>query len=296
MEDELQEVRDNFFVGNFAKAYQLSESTVLSNDLTQAENEAILARCCFALAKYDQLKSMQNSENHGQKASALMAVISKSPKEQARLAAGEALKKLAKDTQDLTASMLAAIVTANEGNYTDAVQIAKGQQTLEMNALSIFFCLICNQVGMAERMLQEMKGTNDDSVAFRLASAAVKLATGDPEEAYLTYCDLSGQFPASDGEDGGSGSVLLQNGKAVANMQRGMFTEAVEDLQRALVVAPNDADTLVNLCCCATNLGKDDEFNQHYAKLEQVAKTHPYVVKTQGLTQVFARFKASVAA
>merc|ERR1712232_849593 len=142
----------------------------------------------------------------------------------------------------------------------------------------------------------DMKGTNDDSGAFRLAQAAVHLATGNPEEAYLTYCDLSAQFPVVEGDDSGAGSVLLLTGKAVANMQRGMFSEAVEDLQRSLTTAPNDADTLVNLCCCMTHLGRKEEFRQHYAKLEQVSPMHPYVVKTQGIKNVFARYKASLSA
>merc|ERR1712032_113140 len=125
-----------------------------------------------------------------------------------------------------------------------------------MQALCVFICLICNQVGQAEKLIQEMQGSNDDSAAFRLASAAVKLATGDPEEAYLTYCDLSTQFPQVEGEDSGQGFALLQTGKALANMQRGMFSEAVEDLQRAHQASPNDPDVMVNLCCCMTHLQK----------------------------------------
>lgn len=294
MEDELQEVRDNFYVGNFAKTLQMSEGVMPSSDLTQFENDAMSARCFYAIGKFDQLKAMQNSQNPGQKATALFAVITKAPKEQVRNSAKEHLLKLAKETQDMTATMLAAIVTAGDGSYTDAVQMCKTHPTLEMQALCVFFALLCNQAAMAEKMLLDMKGSNDDSVAYRMASAAVKLATGDPEEAYLTYCDLSAQFPAVDGEEGGS--VLMETGKAVANMQRGMFTEAVEDLQRALTQAPDDADILVNLCCCTTHLNKLDEFQQHFAKLEKVKPAHPYVVKTQGISQAFARFKASVKA
>merc|ERR1712087_717841 len=109
---------------------------------------------------------------------------------------------------------------------------------------------------------------NDDSATYRLAAAAVKLATGDPEEAYLSYCDLVTQYPA-DGQDSETGSVLLQTGKALANMQRGMFNEAVDDLQRAHSVSLNDPDVLVNLCCCMTHLGKNEEFQQYYAALEK---------------------------
>jgi len=52
---------------------------------------------------------------------------------------------------------------------------------------------------------------------------------------------------------------------------------------RALAAAPNDPDVLVNLCCCMTHLGKSDEFQQYYSKLEQVSPVHPFVVKTQSI-------------
>merc|ERR1711953_708387 len=97
-----------------------------------------------------------------------------------------------------------------------------------------------------------------------------------------------------EGEDSSTGSVLLQTGKALANMQRGMYAEAVEDLDRARAVAPNDPDVLVNLCCCMTHLGKKDEFQQYYSNLEKSCPTHPYVVKSQSIKTAFTRFKASL--
>jgi len=295
-DDELQEVRDNFYVGNFQKALQMCESTQGSHDLAQNELRATLARCCLSIPLFDRLKAMQNSDCPGEQAAALMAVILKSRNEQQKASAKEKLYGLAAQTHDMSCAMMAAITYAMDGSWNDAVQQTKAHPTLEMQALCVFLCLSCNQFSMAEKKLAEMAGNNDDSAVFRLATAAVKLATGDPEEAYLTYCDLSTQFPPADGEDSESGSVLLQTGKALANMQRGMYTEAVEDLQRAVAVAPNDPDVLVNMCCCVTHLGKKDEFQTYYAKLEQTCPTHAYVVKTQSLTDVFTRFKASLAA
>jgi len=295
-DDELQEVRDNFYVGNFQKALTLCETTTPSNDIAQSELGATLARCCLSIPLFDRLKVMQNSDCAGQRAAALMAVIMKSKNEQQKASAKERLVALAKETQDMSSAMLSAISLAMDGSWTEAVQLTKAHPTLEMQALCVFFCLACNQVTVAEKILHEMSGSNDDSASFRLASAAVKLATGDPEEAYLTYCDLSTQLPPVEGEDSSTGSVLLQTGKALANMQRGMYAEAVEDLQRAVSVAPNDPDVLVNLCCCMIHLEKREEFQQCYAKLEQACPTHPYVAKTQGLTSAFARFKASLEA
>jgi Flp pilus assembly protein TadD len=292
MEDELQEVRDNFYVGNFQKTLQLCESAVPSSDIAQFECDAILARCALSMGMTEKLKAMTNAESPGQRASALYHVSTKSPNEAQRQKAKEKLKDHIAEKQDLSSSILGANMLAFDGNYQDAVNLTSAHPTLEMQALRVFLFLMCNQVGMAEKEIKDMKGSNEDSAAFLMASAAVYLASGNPEEAYLTYCDLSSKFPAVDGEDGGS--VLLETGKGLANMMRGMWQEALEDLQRANQLAPNDADVLVNLCCCMTHSGKKDEFQQYYSKLEQVSPAHPYVKKTQGIKDTFARFKASL--
>jgi len=297
-DDELQEVRDNFYVGNFQKALLMAENTSASTEFAQSELGALLARCCLSGNVVERLKSkeMQNSEYPGQRATVFMMIMLKSRQDAQRNLARDRLLTLAKETQDMSCTLLAAIAHGMDGNWKDAAEMTKAHPTLEMQALCVMFCLSCNQAGMAEKLMNEMQGANDDSAVFRLANAAVKMAVGDPEEAYLTYCDLSTQFPPKEDEDSGSGSTLLQVGKALANMQRGMYSEALEDLQRAYAMSPNDQDVLVNLCCCMTHLGKKEEFQQYYAKLEQAAPTHPYVVKTQGMKNVFTKFKASLEA
>jgi len=292
MDDELQEIRDNFHVGNFQKVMDLCGSASNLSDLAQSECDATFARACLCLQLIDKLKAMTSSECPGQKASALTAIISKTKNETQKGQAKERLVSLAKETQDLTSNILAACMYAKEGSWQEAAALTQAHPTVEMQALRTFFLLSCNQVEQAERSLQ-LTGTGDDSAAFRLAQAAVHIAAGNAEEAYLICCDLATQFPAVDGEDNSAGSLLLLTGKAVANMQRGMFAEAVEDLQRATQLAPNDPDVLVNLCCCATHLRKQDDFHTNLQKLEQVDPAHPYLVKTQALSTAFQRFKAS---
>merc|ERR1712039_289604 len=112
MDEELQEIRDNFYVGNFQKCLQLCESAKAANfdDVAQAELGATLARCCLSIPIFDRLKAMQNSEMPGQQAAALMAVILKSKNEQQRGSAKERLQTLASSSQDPSCAMLAAIV------------------------------------------------------------------------------------------------------------------------------------------------------------------------------------------
>lgn len=288
MDDELQEVRDNFMVGNYTKALQLAEETSVSSDIAQGEKDAILARCCLALQEYNRLKSMQNSAVPGQRAAAMTAVLTMSKNEGQKQTAKERLLELAKESHDLSTNILAASVLALGGDNAEAIALTANHPTLEMQALRVYLFLRINRTDLAERQLRDMSRTNDDSAAYRLAQAAVHLGTGNAEEAYLTYSDLGAQF--DQGEE--SNSVLLLNGKAVANMQRGLFSEAVEDLQRALVLAPNDPEVLSNLCCCATHLAQKDEFQTHYKKLEAVSPTHPHVVKTQAIKNAFAKFSA----
>merc|ERR1719230_2285240 len=132
----------------------------------------------------DKLKTMTASESPGQRAAAFYHVITRSPKEEQKQKAKEKLKEHIAEKQDMSSSILGANVLVMDGNYQDALNLTVAHPTLEMQALRVFIYLICNQVASAEKQLQEMKGSNDDSAAYQMASAAVHLATGNPEEAY----------------------------------------------------------------------------------------------------------------
>jgi tetratricopeptide (TPR) repeat protein len=291
LEDELQEARDNFFIGNFERAIELCQAAAAMDDMTANEANAMVGRAYLSLSNMEKIKTMQNAECPGQRAAALFAVLTRSRNEQQKEQAKERLIALAKETGDMHCAAMTASIYAGDGLWNDAVQTASSHPTLEMQALKVFFLLMCNQVDMAEKRLREAAGSNDDSGAYRLAQAAVHLATGNAEEAYLTYCDLATQFPKQQGEE--VGSLLLQTGKGVSNMQRGMWTEAVEDLTSVLDQDRPDANVLVNLCTCATHLGNREDFEKHLARLTQIAPTHPFVVKTQSISTAFQRFAAS---
>merc|ERR1719211_534049 len=103
---------------------------------------------------------MKNSDCPGHKATLFMAVLLKG-KDSAKASAKEKLLDLAKQTQDPSCAMLAAIALAMDGSWTEAVQMTKVHPTQEMQALCVFFYLGCNQVTQAEKKLQEMSGNND---------------------------------------------------------------------------------------------------------------------------------------
>lgn len=233
---------------------------------------------------------MQNSESPGQKAAALMAVFSKTRNEQQKASAKERLVELAKQTHDPSTTALAAMAHCAQNELLDAVQLTQGATQTELQALRVQTFLMMNRLDMAEKQLRELQGTNDDSAVTRLASCAVNLQNGNSQEAFLTYCDLETQYLG----EGDAVSTLLLNGKAVANMQRALFTEAWEDLARAHAVAPNDATTLVNLVSCSANLKNEEEFQKHLKTLEDSQPANPYVMKSKQMSDAFARFANSV--
>merc|ERR1719440_1993239 len=152
----------------------------------------------------DKLKAFMGSESPGQRAAAFFHVITRSPKEEQKQKGKEKLKEHIAEKQDMSSSILGANILAMDGNYQDALNLTLAHPTLEMQALRVFIYLMCTQAGLAEKQLQEMAGNNDESACYQIASAAVHLATGNPEESYLTYCDLASKFPIVEGEDSGS--------------------------------------------------------------------------------------------
>lgn len=58
---------------------------------------------------------------------------------------------------------------------------------------------------------------------------------------------------------------FLLKGKAVANMQRHQWSEAMEDLLRAHQQDPTDVDTLVNLIVCCNWLKETEDASRHLA-------------------------------
>jgi tetratricopeptide (TPR) repeat protein len=100
-------------------------------------------------------------------------------------------------------------------------------------------------------------------------------------DAYLCYSDLIAQFNAES-------SVILSNGRAVANIQRGLYNESQEDLEIALAAPPEDPDTLANLTCALVHQGKFIESRKLLEQLTAVRPDHPLVKRAESVRALFA--------
>merc|ERR1719453_571817 len=145
------------------------EGATCSNDLSQGERDSLLARCYLSLGQYDKLKAMQNSDCPGQKATALMAVFSKTRNEQQKASAKDRLVELAKTSHDAPTTALAAMAMASSNELTDAVQLTQGASQMEMQALRVQLFMQMHRMDLAEKQLRELTATSDDSSVTRLA-------------------------------------------------------------------------------------------------------------------------------
>ncbi|EER19506.1 Coatomer subunit epsilon, putative [Perkinsus marinus ATCC 50983] len=302
MEDELLEVRDSFYVGAYSRSLQLSEQTAVSSDMVAAEKEALNARCYLAAGMLDHIKGMQHSPNPALKATALMAVFLRTPQENQRKTALDRLQELATTTKDPTALYYYATALSSSGQgamgAVDAINLTKEYANPEMLAVRAFLAISIDRLDLAERSLKELAKmcAGDESAAAKYANAVCSIMKGDNEEAYLIMTDLGSQYSCDEMSPGGTESVLLTNGKAVANIQRGMYQEAYDDLIRLLQLDQRNADTLVNLACAATHLGKLEEAQKYKETLQQLSHVGCAKAYTSGLQELsnsFSRFQAS---
>lgn len=283
----MHEVRERYYVGAYNGALTYSAKVKPRNDVTEAEKKGLEARSWLATGKYSQLKDKRESPDASERCTALMAMFLKQKDGPQKRKHFDALLQLAQSSKDLTATYLAAAAAAALGNIVDAIEITKGcGQTPDIMALRTQFFLLLHRTDLAGKQLREVSQLADDHAVAKVASALVHLGTGNYQEAFLLFCDLEAQY----GEDLlQHPSAILLNGKICAQLQRGNWEDACEDLARLNEAAPNDTDTLINLAVCAAHRGQSD-WEAHVDKLRQIAPEHHISQKLTHLEATFANF------
>jgi tetratricopeptide (TPR) repeat protein len=239
----------------------------------------LVGRCHLALGNMEEVREMAARSSP---ATGYMAVFIRSQQDGQKRAAYEKILEAA--TTDPVSQYYATIVRALQGDYIDAINYAKAMASSspsEFNALVTQFSLAIHRPDLAEDVLGKSAANRDDSAANKLASALYTLVENKHSDAYLCYSDLIAQFNAES-------SVILSNGRAVANIQRGLYNESQEDLEIALAAHPDDPDTLANLTCALVHQGKFIESRKLLEQLTAVRPDHPLVKRAESVRALFA--------
>lgn len=212
----------------------------MSPDL-KAEREEIVARCYIATKDYDKVISGDTSAA-GLKALALQAQF-------VTLAATGAstqgviheLQSMLGDGVSPRVQVTAAHVFLQADMKKEALQCVHQGLNMEQVALCVQIYILLDRLDLAEKTLDQMRRTDEDSMLTQLASVQVALATGSSmaAEAVHTLTQISEQYGPS---------PMLLNLMACAHLQAGNYAEAEGKLTQAREeFSADDADTLVNL-------------------------------------------------
>jgi tetratricopeptide (TPR) repeat protein len=286
MEDELAEARDHLYAFNYSKCLELLDQVVGASDLVQVEKDALKSRSYLGLGSMAEIKQMQASDNPALKATAYAAVYLRSSNDQQRAIGRDKLCELQQSTKDPAVLYLTACVLAFEEQYLEAYQLLKDTTTPDVMALRSQLLLLLDRPDLAEQE-QNRSPDGGDSAAGKVVSSVLQMANGNFQEAFLTYSDLQSQYWTD------TDSAILTGGRAAANLHRGMYQEAEEDVQRALQLDPNCALSLANAASLSVHVQKFDEFDKYMGTLCQKHPMHPLAKKSVELDQALQRFAAS---
>lgn len=214
----------------------------MSPDL-KAEREEMVARCHIAMKDYDKVISGDTS-GAGLKALSLQAQYT------TLAATGDAaqiqsviqqLQSMLGDGVSPRVQLIAAHVFLQAGMKKEALQCVHQGLTIEQTSLCVQIYIVLDRLDLAQKSLQQLRRTDEDSMLTQLASVHVALATGSSVagDAVHTLNQISEQYGPS---------PMLLNLMACAHMQGGNYAEAEQKLAQAREeFGAEDADTLVNL-------------------------------------------------
>lgn len=272
MDEELIEGFDNFVIGNFEQCLELCLRSRPSSDFAKFLWDSLAARCHLALNHMDKVKEMKaHTESPALQGTAYFAVLLKSQQEtQKKTAAEKVMENAVASNNEAVSCYYACVAGAIGGDFIDAIHYAQSvasSSPSEFNALRAQFSLAIHRPDLSEKVLAEAAKNRDDSAAAKLVSAMHALISGKPAEAAMSYSDLIAQFNAE-------AALPLANGRAVAQLQRGLVADAVEDLESAMSSNSHDADTVRNMIAALTLHGKNSDAREMLTRLPLHHKLH----------------------
>ncbi|KAA8490856.1 Coatomer subunit epsilon [Porphyridium purpureum] len=273
--DELFELRNYFYLGNFPAAVEEGTTIAVESDATRIERDVILARAAIARGNHDEvIQQVSDSSPVAMQAVRLLAMYRKDPAGQREIAELTLREWVADPVSGSNPALLlvAAIVFSEAGNYDDALRCAHNGQSLEHSALKIQILLMIDRADAARKELEGMKRTDEDHTLTQLASAWVNLAAEDADtirEALYTYQELLERHGSTD---------LILNGIASCQLALKQTAEADATLQEAISRNPNCPETLINMITVAHQRQKPAELiARYFAQLQTVDPGNPWV-------------------
>jgi coatomer protein complex subunit epsilon len=264
--DELFELRNNFYLGNFTSAVNEANKLKLSGEKA-VERDVFLFRSLIAQKQY----SVVQAEISGSAPTQLQAVKCYANYMSTRQA-DKSLKALDTQIQSLApenwvSPLMSASIYLQEGRYEDALRTLQLTDNIEGKAMQVQIFVAIERVDLAKKLITKM---DEDATVTQLATAWTNIALGGEkaQEAYYIFQELM---------DKTQSSPTLLNGAAAAHIAQGKWEEADGAVKEAAEKDPNFAETLINQVMTSTQTGAEDIARRTLATLRGSSPAHPFV-------------------
>ncbi|XP_041980647.1 coatomer subunit epsilon [Aricia agestis] len=293
--DELFEIKNAFYVGNYQQAINEAQNLNPSTPLLALQRDAYLYRSYIAQGSFRIVyQELKTADPLLQPLKTLVDYLSPGANKPAIVADIDARVNKGTELSNEIFLIVAASIYYHEDNYEAALKILHGAESLELRAFTLQCLLAMNRPDLARKQLKLLQDIEDDATLTQLAQAWLNLSQGGPgvQDAHYSILELSERLGAL-----GAGPAAVGAAAAAA---RGMWEEAEQMLTEAQVRAPQQPELLLGLAVTAAHSGKPPEVSARY--LAQLLDAHPdhpfskeYTAKTNEIKRLAAHYQPSVA-
>jgi len=292
--DELFEVRNSFYIGNFQHCINEAQSLNLSTSDLRIERDVFLYRAYTAQGKYGVvLDEVRSSAPKEVQAVRILADYLQNPSKK------EVILKSMENTLNSSDFseyflLIAAIIYMHAQDNDSALRCLYQSTALECAALSTQIYLSMDRLDLAKKEVARMQGMDEDATLTQLAMGWFNLAVGGEkcQDAYYIFQELADKYTPT---------VALLNGQAACYIRMGKFEDAESSLQEAIERDSHNAETLINMSLLAQYLGKSPEVSSRLVsqlKAEHASHrfTQDLAAKEADFARITANYNPSVAA
>ncbi|KAJ0174967.1 hypothetical protein K1T71_009108 [Dendrolimus kikuchii] len=294
--DELFDVKNAFYVGNYQQAINEAQNVNPSNPIVVLNRDAYLYRSYIAQGNYRiVLQELKTRDPLLQPLKTLVDYLSPGANKPAIVTDLDArVAKQGPECSNEIFLLVAATIYYHEENYEAALKILHNAESLELRAFTLQCLLAMNRPDLARKHLKSLQDIEDDGTLTQLAQAWLNLSQGGPgvQDAHYSIMELSERLGAL-----GAGPAAVG---AAAAASRGMWEEAEQMLTEAQARAPQNPDLMLGLAVTSTHIGKPQEVASRY--LAQLLDSHPdhpftkeYHAKSNEFKRLAAQYQPSVA-
>lgn len=285
--DELFEVRNSFYIGNYQHCINEAQSINPTTSEVRIERDVFLYRAYTAQGKYglvlDEIRS--SSPQEVQSVKVLADYLQNSSKREGILKDME--NKLNGSDFSEYYLLIAATIYFHEQDTDSALRCLFQSSALECSALSVQIYLSMDRIDLAKTEIGRMQSTDEDATLTQLAMAWFNLYVGGEkcQDAYYILQELSEKYAPT---------TLLLNGQAACYMRMNKFEDADGSLQEAINKDSNNPETLLNMSVLAQHLGKSSEVSNRYiSQLKAGHAEHNFTKDYQAKLSDFRRIASS---